>query len=800
MLLSDFHVALRSLRRRPGFVAVAVATLALGIGANTAIFGIVNAVLLEPLPFAQPDRLVVLAEENAREGRRDDVSAPNYTDWKSQSESFSSLSAWIPWGLALTGRGEPRDLDAVRASSDLFATLGVVPALGRAFLPEEEVPGRDQVAVLSDGFWRESFGADPAVLGRTLALDGKVVTVIGVMPAGFRFPDDQAVAVWVPLALSPHEATYRSQRMFHVIARLKPGTSIDRAESDLKGIASRLAEQYPETNNAWTVRVDAARTVYIGSQRPLIILLSAVTLVLLIACVNLVNLMLARGADRRKEIAVRVALGADRGNIVRHLLLESLILGVLGGVVGLALALGGIRLFIALDPGTIPRWNAVTLDVRVLLFVALLAMGSALVAALLPARQALRTEVSASLKDGGTSSGGRGHNRLRQGLVIAEVALAFVLVTGAGLLIHSLYRLQRVDPGFRPDRLVVTTVSLATTRYPEDAEQHAFFDRLRSRLESSPDVQSVALVTTLPMSPLGIDHDMAYVVADEPPPGSGREPQADFRIATAGYFEVMGIPVRKGREFSEQDRADAPRVMVVNETMAKLAFPDGRVLGRKVTTGGFEFEVIGVVADVRHRELATAPRPEMFVHEPQIYSYGHMTVAVRTRGDPQRAAAAIKREVHSLDPDQPVGPVTSMPELISDSVSRRRFNLVILTVFAGVGLALAAIGIYGIISYSVGQRTREIGIRAALGAGHASLLGLVLGSGLRLALAGVGLGMMGAAGLTQLLQSQLFELSPLDPVSFLATGLVVAVVALLASWLPALRALKVDPMRALKAE
>jgi putative ABC transport system permease protein len=458
-----------------------------------------------------------------------------------------------------------------------------------------------------------------------------------------------------------------------------------------------------------------------------------------------------------------------------------------------------MRIFMTLEPGILPGWNTVGIDWRVLLFAAGNALVASLLAALVPAHRVLASDLHSSLKETGTRSAGPVRQRLRQVLVVSEVALAFILVTGAGLLIHSLYRIQRVDPGFRSDDLVVSSVSLASTRYPDDTDQHGFFQELRRLLQADPDIVSAALVTTLPMNPVGIDHDMGYVVSDGPAVPEGREPQADFRIASAGYFAVTGVPILAGRDFGEQDRDGAPRVMVVNETMARTAFPDGRVLGRRVFTGGFEFEIAGVAADVRHRALDLAPRPEMFVAEPQIYSYGNMNVVVRARSE-AGAAAAIKRAVASIDSDQPIGSITTMRELLSDSVSRRRFSLMVLSLFAGVGLLLAGIGIYGLISYTVGQRTREIGIRAALGAGSGSLMRMVLGSGIRLALVGVVAGLIGAAALTRLLRSQLFELSPLDPVSFAATGLILSLVAVVASWFPARQALKVDPMRALKSE
>ena len=798
MLLTDIRLALRSLQRRPGFVAAAVATLALGIGANTAIFGVVNAVLLEPLPFANPGELVVLSEFKTDEGRQDQLSASSFLDFR-ESRSFVGLAAWREWGYALTGMGEPRDLSAVRASANLFQVLGRSPALGRDFLPEEEESGRDQVVILSDGFWREALGGARDVLDRTITLDGQPYRVIGVMPPAFRFPDTLANAIWVPLAPAPHERARREQRIFNVLGRLAPAISLDQAAAEVQGIARRLEAEYPESNAGWSARLEPARDVFVGSQRPLVILLAAVSLVLAIACVNLVNLLLARGADRRREIAVRLALGAGRTNIIRQLLLESLILGFLGGLAGLLLALWGMRLFVTLEPGLFPRWNSVGIDWRVLLFAGCAALVSSLLAALVPARQVLSSDLHSSLKETGTGSAGPVRQRLRQVLVVSEIALAFILATGAGLLIHSLYRVQRVDPGFRSEDLVATSVSLSSARYPDDADQHRFFQSLLESLKTDGSIASAALVTTLPMNPVGIDHDMGYVVSDGPVPPAGKEPQADFRIATAGYFTVTGVPLRSGRDLSEQDRDGAPRVMVINEAMARLAFPDGRALGRKVKTGGFEFEVVGIAADVRHRGLDLAPRPEMFVAEPQIYSYGNMNVVVRARSE-AGAAAAIKRAVAAIDADQPLGPIAAMRDLLSDSVSRRRFNLVVLSLFAGVGLLLAGIGIYGIISYTVGQRTREIGIRAALGAGSGSLTRMVLGSGIRLAFIGVVVGFIGAVGLTRLLRSQLFELSPLDPVSFAATGFLLFAAALLASWFPARRALRVDPLSALRHE
>ncbi|HEX9704550.1 MAG TPA: ABC transporter permease [Gemmatimonadales bacterium] len=802
-VLQDLRYAVRQLRARPGFTFAAVLVLALGIGANTAMFSVVNAVLLQPLPFRDPEALIVLYERNRSQGvERDLAAAETLDDWRRDTRTLSGLVAWRYWGLTLTGDGEPEDVSTIRASANVFDVLGVMPALGRSFLPEEGQPGRHHVVVLSHGFWTQRFGADPRTVGRTLTLDDRPHTVIGVMPPGFRFPDDADVEVWMPLVYEQFEQRTRNQRMFEVLGRLAPGATLETAQAELGTIAARLAATYPNTNSGWDVAILPAKEVATGAaSEPLLVLLGAVTFVLLIACANVGNLFLARAADREREMAIRAALGASRARLVRQLLAESGLVALTGGVTGVLLAMWGIDLLLALAPAELPRWNPVRIDGRVLAFALGLAGFTAILTGLVPARELASPDLGATLKEGsGRATSHVARTRLRRGLVVVETGLAIALLAGAGLLIKSFARLQRVDPGFNPDRLLAATIYLPDHRYPDDARQAAFYVDLLERVRALPGVTSAGAVTTLPMSPEGVDHDLPVSIEGRELPTT-RQPQADFRIASPGYFETMGIAVLRGRTLTEHDRADAPPVVVVNQVLVNQLLPGEDPIGKRIRyfrTGPFA-EIVGVVGQVHHRSLDAAPRPEIYISYRQL-QYGAMTVVVRAAGDPLALAEPIKAAVFATDPVQPITQIATMNDLLHRSVAGPRFNTLLLGTFAALALVLASIGIYGVVSYTVSRRTHEIGIRMALGARSGDVFRAVVGDGVRLAAIGTALGVLVALALGRALSSLLFQVSPHDPVVLAVVALLLIGLAALACSLPARRATQVDPMVALRTE
>jgi putative ABC transport system permease protein len=793
----------RQLRARPGFTVAAVLVLALGIGANTAMFSVVNAVLLQPLPFRDPDDLVVLYERNRAQGvERDQAAAETLDDWRREARTLSGIVAWRYWGLTLTGEGEPADVSTIRASANLFDVLGVAPAIGRGFLPEEGQPGRHHVVVLSHAMWTQRFGADPRIVGRTLTLDDHPHTVIGVMPAGFRFPDDSDVDVWMPLVYEQFEQRTRNQRMFNVLGRLAPGAGLEIAAAEMSTIAARLAAAYPNTNTGWDVAILPAKDVATGeAKEPLLILLGAVTFVLLIACANVGNLFLARAADREREIAIRAALGAGRGRLVRQLLAESGLVALTGAAAGVLLATWGIDVVLGLAPDDLPGWNPVRIDGWVLAFTLVLAALTTVLTGLVPARELAAPDLGASLKEGaGRATARAARTQLRRGLVVLEMTLAIVLLAGAGLLLKSFARLQRVDPGFNPQRLLAATIYLPDHRYPDDARQAAFYVDLLERVRALPGVVSAGAVTTLPMSPVGVDHDIPVVIEGRELPAV-REPQADFRIASPGYFETMGIPVLRGRMLTEHDRADAPPVVVVNKVLVDQLLPGEDPIGKRIRyfrSGPFA-EIVGVVGQVHHRGLAAEPRPEIYTSYRQV-QYGTMTVVVRTGGDPLALAEPLKAAVFAADPVQPITQIATMDDLLHRSVAAPRFHTLLLGSFAGLALVLASIGIYGVVSYAVSRRTHEIGIRMALGARGVDVFRAVVGDGVRLAAIGSTLGVLMALALGRALSGLLFQVSPHDPLVLALVALLLIGLAALACSVPARRATRVDPMVALRTE
>ncbi|HVF44359.1 MAG TPA: ABC transporter permease [Pyrinomonadaceae bacterium] len=805
-LLQDVRYGARTLRKSPGFTAVAVLALALGVGANTAIFSVVKAVLLSPLPYPESGRLLWLREVNPSNGILDEpASAPNFNDWRAQARSLEAVAAYANTSTTLTGEGEPERVPGVAASANFFPALGVAPALGRGFLPEEEAEGKNRVVVISHGLWQRRFGARPDAVGQTLTLSGNPHTVIGVAPADFKSPvgGPKPAEFWTPIAFNFDESRRRSDYL-SVFARLKAGATVGQARAELEGIASRLAQQYPGTNTGWNVAVGTLHERVVGDVRPaLLVLTGVVGFLLLISCANVANLMLARSSARRQEVAVRSALGARRGRLVRQFLTESVLLSLAGGAAGLVLAWWGVELLVGLGPGNIPRLEEVGLDARVLLFTLAVSVATGVAFGLLPALSASKTNLSESLKEGGSrgSTAGAGARRLRNSLVVSEIAIAVVLLAGAGLMIRSFQRIQEVDPGFSPARVLTFDFALPAARYKEDAQVTAFVAQLTERVGAVPGAERAAVVDTLPLS--GGGNVAAFVVEGRPAPPPEQVQDAEYRVVSPEYFDVMGVRLVRGQLFTARDREGSPAVAVVNEAMARRYWPGEDPIGKRVNLGNPETSpwrmIVGVVRDVRHDGLDKEPYPQMYSPAAQFPRRG-MTLVARASADPASLVPAIRRELSSLDKDLPLYNVRTMEQVLSDSVSRRRFQMLLIAAFAFVGLLLAAVGTYGVISYSVAQRRHEIGVRMALGARAPDILRLVLGQGLGLALAGVGIGLAAAFALTRVMSSLLYGVSATDPLTFAAVSLALLCVAAAACLVPARRATRVDPMEALRYE
>jgi predicted permease len=805
-LWQDLRYGLRVLWKNPGFTVVAVLALALGIGANSAIFSVVNTVLLRPLPYRDPERLVMVWEDRSKQGYPRDTPAPaNFIDWRDQNQVFEGMAAIASQSFNLTGAGEPERIDGKRVSASLFPLMGVEPLVGRTFTPEEDQPGANRVVVLSHGLWQRRFGSDRKIVGQPLTLNGESFMVVGVMPPHFRFParEDE---LWVPIAFSPQAAAARGSHYLQVIARLKPGVTLEQARAEMETIAARLMQQYPNTNTNVGAALVPLHEHLVGDIKPaLLVLLGAVGFVLLVACANVANLLLARAAGRQKEIALRVALGASRARLIRQFLTESLLLAALGGVVGLLLSLWGVNALKAFIPENISQAQAVAVDARVLGFTLLVSLLTGLIFGLAPATQASSFNLNETLKEGGrdSASGSRG-NRIRGLLVITEVAVSLVLLIGAGLLINSFLRLRGVDPGFRADNLLTMRVVLPEMKYPDQPRRTAFYAELVRRLEALPGVQSAAVTNWIPLVRQG--DSLGITIEGQPAPAPGQNPSAVTRVVSPHYFRTMGIQLTRGREFVEQDTADSPRVVVISETMARRFWPGEDPLGKRLTTGGPAgapipwMEVVGVVKDVRQMELTADPKPQMYVPFTQPVFFRPSHLVVKTDVEPRTLATAVRKAVWEIDKDQPVSNVSTMEDVLSESIARQRFSMLLFGIFAALALILAAVGIYGVMSYSVAQRTREIGIRIALGAQRGDVLRLAVGGGLKLVLIGVVLGLAAAFALTRVMTSLLFGVSATDPATLVVISLVLISVAVLASYIPARRATKVDPMVALRYE
>ena len=798
-LWQDLRYGIRMLLQRPGFTALAVLTLAVGIGANTAIFSVVNAVILRPLPYADPDRLMLLRETKLPQFPEFAIAPGNFLDWQSQNEVFEQLEAFRTHFYNLTGNAEPERLRAARVTAGTFSMLGIQPALGRDFLAEEDRPGNDGVALISHGLWQRRFGGDPAIVGQQMTLNGRSHTVIGVMPASLRFLDRNA-ELWAPMAFTDQDRQNHGGHFINAVGRLRPGITQEQALTNLTTIAARLEQQYPDTNAGWSVKVTPLFEAAVGEMRPtLLVLLGAVALVLLIACANVANLLLARASSRHKEIAIRSALGASRWRVVRQLLTESVLLALVGGACGIVLAYWGLDLLLSLAPASLPRMRDVSLDGSALGYTLAITLLTGVIFGLAPALQSSNPDLNESLKEGGRGSTGGPRQRVRSLLVVTEVALALVLLAGAGLMLKSFWRLQQVDPGFNPENALVVGISLPPTKYADDQQRAAFFRQLLERTAALPGVEAVGATHSMPIIS---DYLLGFVIEGRPPAAPGDEPSTNYYAVSPDYFRAMGITLVRGRSFTERDTAGAPRVAIINETFARRFFAGEDPIGKRihVTNGPETFrEVVGIVADVRQYGLdreAPIQFYEPYLQEP----FSGMSLVVRTAAEPSALSAAIRQEVFALDKDQPVASVRTLEEVLAESVARRRFSMWLLGLFGGVALLLASVGIFGVMNYTVAQRTHEIGIRLALGAQRRDILRLVVGQGMILALIGVALGLIAAFAGTRVMASMLYGVSATDPLTFTGVALLLAVVAFLACYLPARRATRVDPMVALRYE
>jgi putative ABC transport system permease protein len=799
--LQDLRYGARMLVKQPGFTLIALLTLSIGIGANTAIFSVVNSLLLRPLPYSESEQLTWVWMDNRPEGIREDITSwPNFEDWRAQNQSFQAMAGVRDRRFNLTGAGEPEELYGANVSPNFFELMRVSPARGRGFNADEEHEGRDQVVVIGHDLWQRRFGGDANIVGQTLSLSGQPHTIIGVMPPGFQFPNK--TEVWKPLAPDAQTRTARGSFWLPVIGRLKPGVTRAQAQTDMAGIAQRLEQQYPNTNTGFGVNVVLMHEQLVGKMRTALwILLGAVGCVLLIACANVANLLLARAATRQKEVAIRAALGASRGRVVRQLLTESVLLAAAGGVLGLLLARWGLDALVAFAPSDLPRAESISIDRRVLFFTLGLSLLTGLVFGLAPALQSSKLGLGEVLKEGGRSGGGGGRHT-RSVLVVAEIALALVLLVGAGLLLKSSWRLQQVNPGFNPERVLKVRLSLPPSKYPEGTNVVAFYQQLLERLRALPGVKAAGVTSSVLLYKV---HNSAGIsIEGRPAPSGGSRPELPLDSVSPSYFQVLGMQLIQGRNFTEQDKRDGLPVAIVNETMARRFWPDEDPIGKRFTFGDAGpqarwLTVVGVVRDSRRQGLDAPIRIESFLPYAQR-PLRAMEVVLRTTDDPLTMARTVRSAVWSLDGDLPVSEIQTVEQMVGARVASRRFNLLLLGLFALVAVLLAAVGIYGVMSYSVTQRAHEIGIRMALGAQTRAVLSLVIGQGMRLALLGVGIGLAAAVGLTRLMAGLLFGVSATDPMTFGAIALLLVGIALLACYLPARRATKVDPMIALRCE
>jgi predicted permease len=805
--VQDLRYGARMLRQSPAFTAIAVITLALGIGANSAIFSIVDAVLLRSLPYQDPDQLVVMFDVPLNQpDSLSGISYRDFTECRAQSGVFSQMAGNTFHDLTLTGVGEPAIVNTADVTPDIFPLLNAKPLLGRTLLPEDGKPGAAAVAVLSENFWRSRFGSDPALIGQAIALDMRSFTVVGILPASFRYPEGAPHQdVWISVMQDPLFGPLTSRpgvRLLGVVGRLKPGVSMAKAQAEMNTLSARLAKEFPAEDSGLTIRIQPYRQTVVGNLKPaLLILLSAVGLLLLIACANIANLLLSKATSRAREVAVRIALGASRARIARQLLTESALLGLLGGAAGLLLAVGAVRSLQPFLPSEVVQISSIHVGGPVLAFALLLSLAAALVFGLAPALLATPSNLQPNLKEGGERTGQRGGQHARSFLAIAEISLTMVLMVAGGLLIRSFALVTSVNPGFDPTNVMEAEVSLPQFQYSTPQQWTAFSKELLARLHAQPGLEDSALAAPLPMDRQG-QAAFAFSIVGDPPLPPGNSVTADYATVSPGYFHVMRIPLLRGRFFSEQDSSSNPNVAIISETMARRHFANQDPIGRQMRfgfppNGNVSREIVGVVGDVRDVALSLKPGPMMYVPFAQAPLYGG-EVVVRSSLSAASVAAAIRQAVHSIDKDLPVTDVESFPDALGHSISRERFRTFLLGSFSVIALVLAAVGIFGVISYSASQRTHEIGIRMALGAQRRDVLHLILGQGAKLALLGLGIGVVLAFLLTRWIASLLYNVSATDPLTFGAVAVVLLGVALTACYIPARRAMRVDPMVALR--
>jgi putative ABC transport system permease protein len=804
----DARYAIRSLLGKPGFAAVAVIALALGIGANSAIFSVVNSLLLNPLPYEDPNRLVQVWETSLKRGRNAmPASYPNFADWRDKSQVFKQVVAYSDWSFNLTGVSDPERIRSAIVSPDFFSALGIKPRLGRVFLSEEDQKGKDLVVVISESFWRRRFGADPAIVGKTLSLGDNAFTVVGVIPEGAQTPVLPAdIELWAPVSQG-FGFDNRRGHYLRVIARLGSGVTLGEAQTEMSTLAAQLEQQYPDSNSGHGVRLVPLHQQIVGDyQTSLYVMLGAVVFVLLIASANVANMLLARAAGRQKEIAIRTALGAARLRVVRQLLTESLLLAGLGGCLGLLIALWGIDLLVALSPPNFPRVTEVAVDGRVLGFTFVVSLVTGVIFGLVPAIGASRPDLNVVLKEGGrTAAGGSARQRARSLLVVSEIALALVLLVGTGLLLRSFLRLQQVSPGFNPENVLTMQLDLSGPNFKTGAQVIAFHTELLDRIKAQPGVESASTRSFVPIASDASFAFLSFAIQGRPLDPNNR-PVAYYNGISNDYFQTLMIPVLRGREFDGRDGRKTQQVAIVNETLSRRYFPDEDVIGKRINLDDDPnvppeswAEIVGVVGDTKPRSLEAEPVPEMYMPFVQ-QAETSMSLMVRTTVDPKSVAAAIRKEVLALDKDQPVYSIRTLDAVLSESVAVPRFRALLIAIFSVVALVLATVGIYGVMSYSVTQRTHEIGIRMALGARPRDVMKMVVGHGFALALISVGIGLVASFFLTGLLSDLLYGVSATDPVTFIAVPMVLTGVALAACFVPARRASKVDPMIALRYE
>ncbi len=817
-MLNDLRFAFRQLLKNPGFTAVAVLTLALGIGANTAIFSVVNAVLLKALPYREPDRIVMLWTDNPSFNlgfHELPPAPPDLLDWRSQAHSFEQIASFRTRLADLSEQGDPERVGGVQATANLFSLLGAQPMFGRVFSTDEEQPGRDKVVVISHGLWQRRFGGNTNIVDQVITINHERHAIIGVMPPGFHFPHGAEMPagyalmartdVWRPYADSPEYWRNDDTRDFIAMGRLKPGVALAQAQAEMTTIAQREAQAYPKTHTGWTVHLRPLALQVAGKTRPvLFVLLGAVAFVLLIACANVANLLLCRSAARRKEMAVRSAIGAGRGRIVRQLLTESVLLSVVGGGIGLLLGMWGVQVILALSPPNIPRLHETALDGRVFLFSLCISLVTGAIFGLAPAWHASKVNLSEALNAESRSGTASGRHHTHGLLVIAEVALAVILLTGAGLMFQSFLRLQAVDPGFKPQRVAVFDVTLNGAKYDSFARQRQFYREARERLVKIPGIRAAAAISNLPLG--GVENLSFLFVEGTPLPSAGGAPLAENRKITPAYFETMGISMLRGRDFADKDAPDQPIVCIINETIARTFFSGTDPLGKRLKMARTDeeqhpwFTIIGVAGDVRSYGLEVKPRPQIYTTVEQNTD-NDMTLVVRAETMPAASLErAIRHEMKSLDPALPLANFRTMESLLANAVARPRFSTFLLGLFATTALLLTAVGLYGVVAYATSRRAREIGIRIALGARGRNVLALVIRQGMLPALIGLAAGVAGALALTRLLANQLYEVKATDPLTFLCVIAVLLLVALAACYVPARRAAKVDPMVALRQE